>query len=150
LFIRARLGRDQQFDLFSVIGLQLSHALKPFADSVEPFICPLEPDIERGYIVSERVNALRKLYLRVNQRIKSGVYVEARLILPVNAFFLDSGKLDKQLVRLFQPRLARFKANLGVYQGAQLFIRGSQPGIVPINAFFLDSGKLDKQLVRLF
>jgi hypothetical protein len=52
-------------------------------------------------------------------------------------------------VRLFQPRLARFKANLGVYQGAQLFIRGSQPGIVPINAFFLDPDELDDRLMRL-
>jgi hypothetical protein len=149
LLIRARLRRDQRFDLFGVISLQLGHALKAFAYSVEPFICPLEPDIERGYIVSERANALRKLYLRVNQRIKSSVCVEARLILPINAFFLDSCELDKQLVRLFKPRLARFKANLGVDQCIQLLIRGSQRSVMSINALFLDPDELDDRLMRL-
>lgn len=121
MLTRARLRRDQRFCLLG----------------------------KRSYIISERANALCKQYLRVKERIKSGVCIAARLILPINAFFLDSGKLDKELVRLFQPRLARFKPNLGVYQRSQLFIRSPQRGVMSINALFLKPDELDDRLMRL-
>jgi len=103
-----------------------------------------DPVIERSYVPCQRLHAMRKLYLRVNQRGESTF----RSVKPIT---VSAGELDDHVLGLrhltegfFNPLLPHLVFHLS----GELFIYGVAPSIVVVISLFLDSEILNERLMR--
>src|SRR5215831_6293432 len=136
LLIRTRLRRDQRLDLRRVLDLRRLYPAKllvvgfhTLSHSIKPSIRRRGSAIERGYVAPQRVNALRKLYLRVYEGVEPAFRVNVRLILAGEPILVKLEHLDKSSVRrrhlaegLLEPLLPRLVSHLGVDESVEAFI----------------------------